>query len=110
MSIGKTYASYRKPVLYLYEGRALGLPRPLSRRGRALHPRPTARRRMAAPVAPAPTPQIKPGPRPAISARTLRTDRWWLSPAISFGVLSAFVIYATWAAFIGKDYYSKPYI
>lgn len=65
---------------------------------------------MVAPVAPPPTPQIKPGPRAAISARTLRNDRWWVAPAISFGVLTAFVIYATWAAMVGKDYYSKPYI
>ncbi len=65
---------------------------------------------MAAPVAPPPTPQIKPGPRAAIKARTLRTDRWWLSPAISFGVLSSFIIYATYAAFVNGFYYAKPYI
>lgn len=65
---------------------------------------------MAAPVAPPPTPQIKPGPRAAIKARTLRTDRWWVSPAISFVVLSAFVAYATFAAFWNGNYYYKPYI
>ncbi|HET9076446.1 MAG TPA: hypothetical protein VFN68_05900 [Acidimicrobiales bacterium] len=65
---------------------------------------------MAAPVAPPPTPQIKPGPRAAIKARTLRADRWWVSPAISFGVLSAFIIYATYAAFVNGFYYVKPYI
>lgn len=65
---------------------------------------------MAAPVAPPPTPQIKPGPRAAIKARTLRTDRWWLSPAISFGVLSSFIVYATYAAFVNGFYYAKPYI
>jgi hypothetical protein len=67
---------------------------------------------MAAPVAPAPspTPQIRPGPRAEIAARTLRKDRWWLAPAISAGVLTAFVAYATWAAFVDGDYYVKPYI
>jgi hypothetical protein len=65
---------------------------------------------MAAPVAP-PSPAPAPsGGRAAIAARTLRVDRWWVSPAISFGVLSSFVIYATWAAFVNGDYYYKPYI
>ncbi len=67
---------------------------------------------MAAPVAsaPSPQPQIRPGPRAAVGARTLRQDRWWLAPTISFAVLTAFVIYATWAAFIDGNYYAKPYI
>ena len=67
---------------------------------------------MAAPVAsaPSPKPQIRPGPRAAIAAKTLREDRWWVSPAISFGVLTSFVVYATWAAFVNGDYYYKPYI
>ena len=65
---------------------------------------------MAAPVAPpASTPQ-RSGPRAAIAERTLRTDRWWISPLVSFGVLSAFVIYATWAAFVDGNFYYKPYI
>ena len=29
--------------------------------------------------------------RAAIKERTLRTDRWWLQPAITFGVLFSFV-------------------
>ena len=65
---------------------------------------------MVAPVAPSPKPEIKPGPRAAIAARTLRQDRWWVSPAISFGVLSSFVVYATWAAFFNGNYYAKPYL
>jgi hypothetical protein len=60
--------------------------------------------------APPPTPQIKPNPRAAIGDKTLRNDRWWVSPAISFGVLSAFIVYATWAAFVNGDYFVKPYI
>ncbi|MDE3202675.1 MAG: hypothetical protein KGQ66_00460 [Acidobacteriota bacterium] len=67
---------------------------------------------MAAPVAsaPSPKPQIRPSPRAAIGARTLRQDRWWVSPAISFAVLSSFVAYATYAAFVNGFYYVKPYI
>ena len=36
--------------------------------------------------------------RAAIKERTLRTDRWWLQPAITFGVLFSFVIYAIFAS------------
>ena len=50
------------------------------------------------------------GRRAAIAAKTLRTDRWWLQPAITFGILFSFVIYSTWAAFIDRDYFSEPYI
>ncbi|MGH9077850.1 MAG: hypothetical protein ACRDY0_10445 [Acidimicrobiales bacterium] len=50
------------------------------------------------------------GPRAAIAARTLRTDRWWVNPAVSAGVLAAFVAYSTWAAFANADYYWRPYI
>jgi len=48
--------------------------------------------------------------RARIAARTLRTDRWWVQPAITFGVLLAFVVYATWAAFVNRDYFVEPYI
>jgi hypothetical protein len=48
--------------------------------------------------------------RARIAARTLRTDRWWLQPLITFGVLLAFVIYATWAAFVNRNYFYEPYI
>ncbi len=48
--------------------------------------------------------------RARIAARTLRTDRWWLQPLITFGVLLAFVIYATWAAFVNRNYFFEPYI
>lgn len=42
--------------------------------------------------------------------KTLRRDTWWIQPAITAGVLGAFVIYATWAAFVGKNYYVEPYL
>ena len=51
------------------------------------------------------------GPQRAdIDARTLRQDRWWLPPLVTFVVFSAFVIYATWRAFSGDNYYSAPYL
>ena len=48
--------------------------------------------------------------RARIEATTLRTDRWWVEPAITFSVLLAFIVYATWAAFVNADYYKAPYI
>jgi hypothetical protein len=63
---------------------------------------------MAAPTA-APTPTSGPG-RAAIPERTLRRDNWKKAPTVTGAVLIAFVIYATWAAFVNGDYYYKPYI
>jgi hypothetical protein len=48
--------------------------------------------------------------RAKIAARTLRTDRWWLQPTVTFGVLISFVIYATWRAFEGAHYFAEPLI
>jgi len=48
--------------------------------------------------------------RARISERTLRQDRWWLSPAVTFTIFTAFIVYATWRAFSGSDYYSTPYL
>ena len=62
---------------------------------------------MAAPVVSPPAP---PPARADIPQRTLRTDRWWLQPAISASVLFGFVVYSTWAAFQNADYFSRPYI
>jgi len=50
------------------------------------------------------------GRRAAISAKTLRTDRWWIQPVVTFAVLFSFIVYSTWAAFIDRDYFSEPYI
>ena len=50
------------------------------------------------------------GGRAPITARTLRTDRWWAPLVTTFVVLSGFVAYATWAAFAHADYYWRPYI
>ncbi len=64
---------------------------------------------MAAPAAPATAVEER-DRRASIPERTLRTDRWWVAPLISFVVLLAFVIYATWAAFVNRNFYYKPYL
>ena len=48
--------------------------------------------------------------RAKISARTLRTDRWWLQPTITVAVLLAFIVYATFRAFEAKYYFAEPLI
>jgi hypothetical protein len=48
--------------------------------------------------------------RARISNKTLRPDRWWLAPLTTFVVFTAFVVYATWRAFAGADYYASPYL
>jgi len=42
--------------------------------------------------------------------RTARIDRWWVGPSLAFAGLSAFVVYATWAALQGAHYTSGPYL
>jgi hypothetical protein len=41
---------------------------------------------------------------------TRRTDYWWVQPLFVFLGLSAFVVYATWAAFQGQYYRFGPYL
>jgi hypothetical protein len=41
---------------------------------------------------------------------TARRDRWWVTPALVFAGLSAFVVYATWAALQGAHYTHGPYL
>ncbi|OPF78685.1 hypothetical protein VT50_0218150 [Streptomyces antioxidans] len=48
--------------------------------------------------------------RAAIPGRHLRSDRWWLSPALTAAGLFAFIVYSTWRAFAGDDYYAEPYV
>ncbi len=45
------------------------------------------------------------GTRGGPETTTLRSDRWWVQPVATVSVLSAFVIYSTWAAFQNKNYY-----
>jgi len=42
--------------------------------------------------------------------QTSRKDNWWVQPLVTFIGLGSFVVYATWAAFQGKHYYSSPYL
>jgi len=42
--------------------------------------------------------------------RTARRDAWWATPLATFVVLSAFVLYATWAAFQNAHYTFGPYL
>ena len=41
---------------------------------------------------------------------TMRRDAWWAMPAVTFLILGAFVVYATWAAFQGDHYEFGPYL
>jgi hypothetical protein len=45
------------------------------------------------------------GTRGGPDVATLRTDRWWVQPVVTVSVLTAFVIYSTWAAFQNANYY-----
>ena len=42
--------------------------------------------------------------------QTRRVDNWWVQPVVVFFVLSAFILYATWAAFQGQHYRFGPYL
>jgi hypothetical protein len=48
--------------------------------------------------------------RARIGVRTLRGDRWWLYPLATFLVFSGFVVFATWRAFQGDNFYAEPYL
>ena len=62
-------------------------------------------------IAPGPEAPAPPAPaRARIEQRTLRTDRWWISPLLTVLVLLGFIFYATFRAFANTDYYSAPYI
>jgi hypothetical protein len=41
---------------------------------------------------------------------TSRRDAWWVQPLVVFSGFSAFIIYSTWAAFQGANYYFGPYL
>ncbi|MGO4255753.1 hypothetical protein [Marmoricola sp. RAF53] len=65
---------------------------------------------MASTKAPASSGGVNGPGRAAIGVRTLREDRWWLTPLTTFVVFSAFIVYATWRAFANADYYAEPYL
>lgn len=41
---------------------------------------------------------------------TMRSDWWWVQPAVVLLILSAFLAYATWSAFQGVHYTYGPYL
>jgi hypothetical protein len=45
-----------------------------------------------------------------VFGRTARPDVWWVQPVLVTLALSAFVVYATWAAFQGRHYHWGPYL
>ena len=47
-------------------------------------------------------------PRGGPDKPTLRKDRWWIEPAVTFTILTAFAVYATYAAFMNRDYFAGP--
>ncbi len=55
---------------------------------------------------PTTTPVVIGAPRGGPDVPTLRKDGWWVEPVITASILLAFVIYSTWAAFVGKNYYA----
>jgi hypothetical protein len=48
--------------------------------------------------------------RPAIKAATLRKDPWWALPVTVVVVLTAFIVYSTWAGLQNAHYYAAPYL
>jgi hypothetical protein len=46
------------------------------------------------------------GERGGPDVATLRRDNWWVEPVVTVTILTAFVVYSTWAAFVGKNYYA----
>lgn len=48
--------------------------------------------------------------KPRGFGKTRRRDAWWATPLAVFLALSAFIVYATWAAFQGQDYWVGPYL
>ncbi|MDA8186488.1 MAG: hypothetical protein ACYCUF_02245 [Acidimicrobiales bacterium] len=52
-----------------------------------------------------PTPVTLGGVRGGPAGRTLRRDRWWVSPLVTVGVLTSFVAYTVWAMLQNANYY-----
>jgi hypothetical protein len=60
-------------------------------------------------TSPAPSTGAAGSGRAAISARTLRTDRWWLSPLVTAAVLGVFISYTTVRLFMRDFYWVDEY-
>jgi hypothetical protein len=55
-------------------------------------------------------PTLRALPERARFGQTMRRDLWWIKPLVVFLGLSAFLIYANWAAFQGEYYRYGPYL
>ena len=55
---------------------------------------------------PSVTPVVLGGARGGPDVPTLRTDRYWVQPVVTFVVLTSFVAYASWAAFVNMNYFA----
>ena len=51
------------------------------------------------------TPVTLGGARGGPDERHMRSDKWWIQPAVTFTVLTAFVAYSTWAVFQNANYF-----
>ncbi len=49
-------------------------------------------------------------PTPQRFAQTVRRDAWWAWPSVVLVLLTAFIVYATWAAFQNSHYTFGPYL
>ena len=47
--------------------------------------------------------------RASIAARTLRTDRWWVEPTVTFVLLSIWVLYALFRTASQHNYFVEQY-
>jgi hypothetical protein len=54
------------------------------------------------------TPVVIGGARGGPDKPTLRKDKWWIEPAVTFTILTAFAVYATFAAFMNRDSFAGP--
>ena len=51
------------------------------------------------------TPVVLGGAGAGPTSRPSARDRYWVQPVVTVTVLTAFVAYASWAAFVNKNYY-----
>jgi hypothetical protein len=54
---------------------------------------------------PSAAPPVAPHPRAAITAKTLRTDRWWLAPLLTAAGLLVWLTYGVFRVFMQADYF-----
>ena len=48
--------------------------------------------------------------RAQVPEKTLREDNWRITPTLVFLGFTAFIVYSTWRAFSGANYFSMPYL